>query len=592
MSNVINNKISLYQNIYDKHSSVYTIKQILDLVKLEKFKAEINHIKNETEKTKRDELKKKLPAVTISGLFDGNRKKENVKIHSGLIQIDLDNLADIYRTKNTLVNDIYSFAIFESPSGKGLKILIKIPPIIHLHEKHFLELEKYFFINYQLKIDKSCKDISRLMFLCCDKNIVINENSNEYLLDTLVKDEILFCEAIFKIDKNNVFKDGQRNTYIFKLACECRRLGLKENICAIYCKQFFSKTDFLENEIDKTVNSAYSNIDSFKNVVQDETDKERQSLLQIRTGRECLEDAKNKPIPKMLFGEFWHEGEISILFADTNVCKSILAVQIANSISMGVAINGFKLEAIKQSIIYFDFELSDKQFQNRYSLNYECNYPFDNNFIRSDVNTNFTDYNNFEAELFFALENAIQARQCKIIIVDNITFLKTQSTETAKDALPLMRKLIELKKRFSLSMLILAHTPKRNLSNPITINDLAGSKHLSNFADSIFSIGASNNDTQKRYLKQIKARATEKKYDSDNVIICKIHKPLNFLGFHFLGYGEEREHLKQFTDSDKVELEQKIIQFKGNNPNLSYREIANSLNTNHMKVKRVIEKYL
>lgn len=31
----------------------------------------------------------------------------------------------------------------------------------------------------------------------------------------------------------------------------------------------------------------------------------------------------------------------------------------------------------KQSVLYFDFELSDKQFQNRYSKDYEDNYIYD-----------------------------------------------------------------------------------------------------------------------------------------------------------------------------------------------------------------------
>jgi hypothetical protein len=37
-------------------------------------------------------------------------------------------------------------------------------------------------------------------------------------------------------------------------------------------------------------------------------------------------------------------------------------------------------------------------------------------------------------------------------------------------------KLIALKKKHSLTLLIISHTPKRNLSNPITQNDLAGSR--------------------------------------------------------------------------------------------------------------------
>lgn len=69
----------------------------------------------------------------------------------------------------------------------------------------------------------------------------------------------------------------------------------------------------------------------------------------------------------MLFGEFLFEGEIFILFADTNLGKSILAVQIANSISTGISTCGLNLKCSPTPIIYFDFELSDKQFENKYS---------------------------------------------------------------------------------------------------------------------------------------------------------------------------------------------------------------------------------
>lgn len=593
MFEIFNNKVSFFETIHCKDNSPYSVKQILDLIKNEKFKSEISLIQNETEKIKRDELKKRLPAVTISGLFNESRRKENIINHSGLIQIDLDNLENISLIKNSLIKDDYSFAVFESPSGKGLKVLVKIPPEINLHEKHFLELEKYYLIVFQLIIDKSCKDISRLMFLCSDKNIFINKNSKEYHLNTLENDEILFAGAIQKINNKNKFIDGKRNNYVFKLSCECKRVGLKEKNCIVYCLNYYSQLDFPENEIINTIKSGYSyNTSPTIPVIPGNTENEKQSLLQIRTGRQVLEDANSKPIPKMLFSEFWHEGEICILFADTNVGKSILAVQIANSISRGEAINHFKLEAKKQSVFYLDFELSDKQFQKRYSLNYESNYSFDDNFKRIDINTNFTDYDDFEIKLFSELEKAIKESNCKILIVDNITFLKTQSTETAKDALPLMRKLIELKKQYDLSMLILAHTPKRILATPISINDLAGSKHLSNFADSVFSIGTSSQDSTKRYLKQIKARATEKIFDGDNIIICKIDKPINFLEFQYLDLGNEREHLKQLSDLEELELERKIIDLKTKNSKLSFRKIAATVGSNHSKVERIIKRLM
>ncbi|MGB3586103.1 MAG: AAA family ATPase, partial [Tunicatimonas sp.] len=95
------------------------------------------------------------------------------------------------------------------------------------------------------------------------------------------------------------------------------------------------------------------------------------SLFLIQTANKWMQQANLRPVPQMLFGELWFENELCILFADTNLGKSILAVQIANSISKGKHISGFKLEANSQPVLYFDFELSDKQFENRYSINFQ-----------------------------------------------------------------------------------------------------------------------------------------------------------------------------------------------------------------------------
>jgi RecA-family ATPase len=269
-----------------------------------------------------------------------------------------------------------------------------------------------------------------------------------------------------------------------------------------------------------------------------------------------LNRRKTRPIPKMLFSEFWFEGELCILFADTNLGKSILAVQIGNSISRGEQIRGFKLETPKQPILYFDFELSDKQFENRYSIKFEQHYSFDNNFIRVEINPDATipETQTFEDYLNHSLERSINETGAKVLIIDNLTYLKNE-TEKAKDALPLMKHLKALKNKYGLSILALAHTPKRDLSKPITRNDLQGSKMLINFCDSSFSIGESHSDKNLRYLKQIKQRNTEQIYDAENVCVCQIDKPLNFLLFEFVNFGKEWEHLKQHTEKDKEKHE-------------------------------------
>ena len=310
--------------------------------------------------------------------------------------------------------------------------------------------------------------------------------------------------------------------------------------------------------------------------------KEIQGLLNIKTPSEWFETTKNTPTPQMLFGEFWFEGELCILFADTNLGKSILAVQIADSISKGKAIEGLKLEAKAQPVVYFDFEMAAKQFELRYSIQTEDNktcknhYGFDDNFKRVELNPDAdmpTDIS-FEDFLNESIEQCIIETGAKVIIIDNITFLRTEN-EKARDALPLMKELKALKSKHNLSILALAHTPKRDLSKPISRNDLQGSKMLINFVDSCFAIGESHTDKNLRYLKQIKARNTEIIYDTENVLNSQIQKLSNFLEFEFSGIGNERIHLKQYSEKDRQNLIVKSKELSSNG--YSQREIAREL---------------
>ena len=323
--------------------------------------------------------------------------------------------------------------------------------------------------------------------------------------------------------------------------------------------------------------------------------EQNKGLFKVKTANEWLELAKTSPIPEMLFGEFWHEGEISILFSDSNLGKSILSVQIADSISKGQQIPGFKLEAKKQPVLYFDFELSAKQFEVRYSIKneaqkvFENHYSFDDNFKRIEINPDaeIPTESTFENYLNQSLEQSIIETGAKILIIDNITYLKNE-TEQAKHALPLMKYLKALKSKYGLSILALAHTPKRDLSRPITQNDLGGSKMLYNFIDSCFAIGQSNTDKNLRYIKQIKARNTAMIYDTENVIVCQIDKPYNFLAFEFIDYGAEREHLKQVTEKDREStIEQaKELSQKG----YSQRQISNELGISLGAVNKYLKK--
>jgi predicted HTH transcriptional regulator len=153
-----------------------------------------------------------------------------------------------------------------------------------------------------------------------------------------------------------------------------------------------------------------------------------------------------------------------------------------------------------------------------------------------------------------------------------------------------MDKLRSLKKRHNISMLVIAHTPKRDLSRPLTKNDMAGSMHLMNFCDSAFCIGESVKESNVRYLKQIKTRNAEFRYDSDNVAIFRIVKNGSYLCFEHIGFDSEKESLRDRTEAELSELEKNIIALHQSEPNLSYAEIAKRLNTNKTKVCRVLKK--
>lgn len=292
--------------------------------------------------------------------------------------------------------------------------------------------------------------------------------------------------------------------------------------------------------------------------------RERNGLFTIKPANQWMEESKLSPFPRMLFGEFWFENELCILFADTNQGKSILAVQIGDSISCGIPIPGFKLETGPQKVLYFDFELSAKQFESRYSIKnekkkrFEDHYRWSPNFIRVEINprTDIPEGLNFEEYLNQSLEQTIIKTNAKVLIIDNLTYLKSD-TEKSKDAAPLVKGLQLLIDKYNCSILVLAHTPKRDLSKPITRNDLQGSKRLIDFCDSAIAIGESHTDKSVKYFKQIKVRAMEFMYDSENVIVCQLIKSHNFLRFEFLNFASEKEHLKQYTEKDK---EQRIIE--------------------------------
>jgi len=317
----------------------------------------------------------------------------------------------------------------------------------------------------------------------------------------------------------------------------------------------------------------------------------KDTAVRLRTLNYWIDEARTQPIPQMLFGEFWYEGELCILFSDSNAGKSVLAIQIAHSIVSGEKIGPLGIETEGQPIIYFDFELSSKQIEGRYSKEWGQHYRFDETLYRADLNPDMDPpegFNTFEDYLNYSLEDAIINTGARVIIIDNITYMRSEN-ESAKDALPLMKHLKALKNAYGLSILALAHTPKRDQSKPISANDLQGSKMLMNFCDSSFAIGKSNQSPDRRYLKQIKQRNTSQLYGPENVVLFDIAKPDNFLQYRFIGFADERQHLKEDKEQEKDELTDRVIELR--KQGLSLRDTATELGISYQKVDRLLRSF-
>lgn len=296
-------------------------------------------------------------------------------------------------------------------------------------------------------------------------------------------------------------------------------------------------------------------------------------MLSIKSANRTLTEASMTANPKQLYGEFWFEHEIGCLFADSNVGKSILAIQIAEDIAK-----------TGETVLYFDFELSEKQFQLRFTDEQGNLHHFPSTLYRvqPDMNLIATIDEPFEDALMRNIENAAVETKARILIIDNISILCMQM-EKGEDSAALVQRLRTLKNKYGFSILIIAHTPKRNMSMPITQNDLAGSKKLFNFIDSCFAIGLSAQGGNMRYVKQVKVRNCEMRYGGDNVMVCHIEKVGTMVQFINMGTAPEHDHLRMVNREEQVQ-EARLLSASG----LSLRDIASRMGVSKSTVDRML----
>ena len=293
-------KVTIFKNIKETETPfVRDITEILDRIKEGATKNLVKTIRVTKDKSERNELKKRLPAICFSGVFT-KRNDNALKEHSGLVCLDFDGYEKkklLLEHKENLCKDPYVFSVFISPSGNGLKVLVKIPPIVENHINYFNSLQNYFESPY---FDKMCKNVSRVCYESYDPLLYYNANSN--LWDTIaepqyeerekdidpptipINDENKIVEILIKWwEKKYPMVEGQRNQNCFVLAMAFNDYGINKSLAGYVLNRYATQT-FTHTEITRTIDSAYSNSSNFGTKYYADEEKLNQIKDKFRRG--------------------------------------------------------------------------------------------------------------------------------------------------------------------------------------------------------------------------------------------------------------------------------------------------------------------
>ena len=169
------------------------VQKILQQIQKGDWKKQINdiryHLKNGNS-VKASEIKSNLPAITISATFKERRKKDYLDQYTGLLHLDYDKLENVEEVKANLISMPYTHAAFISPSGNGVKALVKSDNDISNHKTAFNSLRDYYDKAVGVESDSSVKDITRLCFVSYDTELYLNEDSEVFNYKTSTLDQI------------------------------------------------------------------------------------------------------------------------------------------------------------------------------------------------------------------------------------------------------------------------------------------------------------------------------------------------------------------------------------------------------------------
>lgn len=318
------------------------------------------------------------------------------------------------------------------------------------------------------------------------------------------------------------------------------------------------------------------------------------AILRSMSMDEALKEGKAEPIRKQLIGSLLREGDMCLMFGDEGTGKSVGAVQIGLAVANGLPLFGddvnFKNECAPKKTLLFDFELETPELFQRYNEVGNA-YKFGDNFRRVDMNPE-----NFEGgdenAVLRTVQNIIEKERPEFVIIDNLTWLTSEAQDTAVAA-TFMKMFLRLRKKLGFTIIVIAHTPKRNTSEPLESKHMAGSSKLKDFAKNVIGISPSKLGDGIIYVKHLKMRNGEKVFTNQNVIQACIEKCDGLLQWRFMGLTDESLHLATPTiEMSEDEICQRAMKLR-DEKQMTWEEILTemSLPFTRTTLFRKVQKY-
>lgn len=312
-------KITVYKDLFDSKAYETTLEKVLARIQNGNSYSIIQKVRNETDQIKKDILKKTLPSICFSGTFkDGVRKDSNLLIHSGLMILDFDKLSlpDMVAKRDHFKSLPFVVSVFTSPSGDGLKVLVRIKDTTKHREHYQALLQEY------KELDRSNINEARVCFESNDPDIYINYDAEPYgkiYFEKIEEQKVTERKDLPNFDKFEKlrkwmenrfdnFVSGNRNHYIFKIASASCRFGIPQTECEQFLASNYLKgsSDFRETELKLAIKSAY-NSNTFASAEFD-----NENLVDKVTRQVFTIDLNDNTVKDVIYGSDVRDDAISL----------------------------------------------------------------------------------------------------------------------------------------------------------------------------------------------------------------------------------------------------------------------------------------